>query len=312
MHPLITGLAFALAAAPLALAQTAPDFSKVEVRAQKVAEGFYVIDETAVHGGAVSVLTGPDGVVMVDTGVGGLADRVEAEVRRLSPGPVRYVIGSHAHVDEIGGNEHFARLGAILVGRDVMRERIVHPKPLSAEAAADGRSARQARAPSLAGAPTVTFKSEMGLHLDGQDIRLIAMPDAHTDSDAIAVFPALDIVVVGDVLRAHEYPSINRTDGGTLKGMLGALDLLIALGGPQTRFVTSHGQVVDRTAVIAQRTLLVTARDRIAALMAQGKSQDEIVAAKVTEGLGAQAQPGHISAEAFVRDVYAELKAPRA
>lgn len=285
-----------------------PDFSKVDVTPRRIADNFYVIDETPVHGGAISILTGADGVLMLDTGVEGLAARVEAEIRRLSPQqPVRYVIGSHAHVDEIGGNAYFARLGAVLIGRDVMRDSMLHPK--APPPGADGRTARQARAPSAEAAPTVTFKTEMGLHFDGQDIRLIAMPRAHTDNDAIAVFPGLDLVVVGDVLRAHEYPSINRPDGGTLPGMLEALSILIGLGGPQTRFVTSHGQVVDRMAVIAQRDLLVTSRDRIAALIAQGRSLDQILAAKVTEGLGAHAEPGHISADAFVRDVYGELKA---
>jgi glyoxylase-like metal-dependent hydrolase (beta-lactamase superfamily II) len=149
----------------------------------------------------------------------------------------------------------------------------------------------------------------MGLHVDGQDLRLVSMPRAHTDNDAVVVFPGLDLIAVGDVLRAGEYPSINRPDGGTLKGMLDSLSALIALCGPDTRLVTSHGQVVGRQALIAQRALLTTSRDRISALIGQGKTLDQILAAKVTEGLGAQAQPGHISADAFVRDVYGELTA---
>jgi glyoxylase-like metal-dependent hydrolase (beta-lactamase superfamily II) len=305
-----------LAAALLAIAAPAeaqpapPDFAKVPLSARKIADNFpanfYVIDESPVHGGAISVLTGPDGALMVDTGVEGLAARVEAEIKRLTPKPIRYVIGSHAHVDEIGGNEHFAALGAVLVGRDAMRQTILNPKPRDAS---DGRQARQARAPSAEAAPTLTFKSEMGLHFDGQDIRLIAMPPAHTDNDSVVMFPALDIIVTGDVLRAGEYPSIGRPDGGTLPGMLEALSTLIAMAGPNTRLVTSHGQVVGRAALTAQRDLLSTTRDRVAALIGQGKSVDEVVAAKPAEGLGAHAEPGHISADAFVRDVYAELKA---
>jgi glyoxylase-like metal-dependent hydrolase (beta-lactamase superfamily II) len=296
----------ALAIGPLAQAQVQPDAAGIEVKAVQVASGFYVIDETAAHGGAVSILSGPDGMVLIDTGTAVLAGKVAAEVHRLSPQPVRYVVSTHAHVDEIGGNEIFARQGAVLVGRDVMRETMLHPKAVAA--GADGRTARQARAPSAEGAPSVTFKNEMSLHLNGQEVRLVAMPRAHTDNDAIAVFPGLDIIATGDVLRAGEYPSINRPDGGSLPGMVEALDRLLALGGANTRYVTSHGQVVGRGAVAAQRTLLLTSRDRIAALIKEGKSLDQILAAKVTEGLGAQAQPGHISADAFVRDVYAELK----
>jgi glyoxylase-like metal-dependent hydrolase (beta-lactamase superfamily II) len=264
-----------------------------------------------VHGGSVSILLGLDGALLVDTGVGPLAARVEAAIKRLTPLPIRYVINTHAHVDEIGGNEHFARLGATLIGNDRMRESMLHPKVRAGEAVLDGRQARQARAPSAAGAPTITFDSELALHHNGQAIRMVSVPRAHTDSDSIILFPGLDIVVVGDVLRAGEYPSINRPDGGTLQGMLDGLAKLIALGGPATRFVTSHGQVVGRAAVVAQRDLLLTTRNRVVALIAQNKTLEQVLAANVTAGLGATAQPGHISADAFVRDVYRELASAR-
>jgi glyoxylase-like metal-dependent hydrolase (beta-lactamase superfamily II) len=212
-------------------------------------------------------------------------------------------------VDEIGGNEHFARTGAIFVGRDLTREAIVRPKPVNA-APGDGRAARQARMPAPEAAPTITFANEMGLYINGQDVKLIAIPRAHTDNDAIIQFPALDIIVVGDVLRAGEYPSVNRPSGGTLPGMLAGLDKMLALAGPNTKLVTAHGQVVGREALIAQRTLLVTTRDRVAAMIKDGKTVEQAIAADLTKGLGATALPGHVGADAFVRDVYAELKTP--
>ena len=320
-YNVLAGLIGALSLSTLAYAQApaaaAPlDFSKMDVTPKKVADGFYVIDETPAHGGAISVLTGPDGVLMVDTGVAGLAARVEGEIRKLSAGkPIRYVINTHAHVDEIGGNELFARTGATLIGRDQMRYSMLHPRlPTSGGVAAtgpgaDGRDTRQARPPSVEAAPKITFKTEMTLHLNGQDIRLIAIPKAHTDSDAVIVLPGLDIVVVGDVLRASEYPSIGRPDGGSLPGMLAGLDALLALGGPNTKYVTSHGQIVGKAAVEAQKAMLITSRDRIAVMIKDGKTLDQVVAAKVVEGLGAKAEPGHLGPDAFARDVYNELKA---
>ena len=313
-YNVLAGVIGALAAATMAHAQapaaTAPlDFSKMDVTPRKIAEGFYVIGETPAHGGAISVLTGPDGTVMVDTGVAGLGARVEAEIRKLSPASIRYVINTHAHVDEIGGNEQFAKAGATLIGRDQMRYSMLHPRVAATGPGADGRDTRQARPPSVEAAPKITFKTEMTLHLNGQDIRLISIPKAHTDSDAVIVFQGLDIVVVGDVLRASEYPSIGRPDGGTLPGMLAGLDTLLSLGGPKTRYVTSHGQIVGKAAVEAQKAMLLTSRDRIAAMIKDGKTLEQVVAAKVVEGLGAKAEPGHLGPDAFARDVYNELKA---
>jgi len=141
-------------------------------------------------------------------------------------------------------------------------------------------------------------------------VRLVAMPPAHTDNDTVVRFPRSDVIAVGDVLRAGEFPSINRADGGTLAGMVRALDRIIAMAGPKTWLITSHGQVVHREAAMAQRRLLLTARDRAARMIAAGRSLDEVLAADITRGLGAMAQPGHISAQQFVRDLYNELNAP--
>jgi len=188
---------------------------------------------------------------------------------------------------------------------------MLHPKAPAGGAALEGRQARQVRPPTPGAAPRLTYGNNMALHVDAQEIRLIAVPRAHTDGDALIYFPGLDIIVAGDVLRAHEFPSIGRPDGGTLPGMLDALARLIGISGPKTRIVTSHGVVVDRAVAIEQRDFLLTARDRIAALIAQGKNVGEVVAANVTAGLGVVALPGHIGAEAFVRDVYGELTAVR-
>ncbi len=297
---LCCGIACALFAS-LTHAQAAQDFSKVEIKPKKLADDFYVIDESEAAGGSISVLTGRDGVLMVDTGVKPLAPKVQAAINKLSSQPIRYVINTHVHGDETDGNEHFGRLGATVIARESVRYNLLHPRPL-----ADGLPRKPAPA---AAVPALTYAGNMSLHFNDQEIRLIAAPPAHTDGDTLIHFPDLDIIVAGDVLRANEYPSINRPSGGTLPGMLDALARLIGLAGPETRIVTSHGEVVGRSVVIAQRDFLLASRDRVTALIAQGKSVDEVIAANITADLNVQAATAHISSEHFVRDVYAEVKA---
>jgi cyclase len=310
--PLLSCIGACVLFASLTHAQTTYDFSKVEIKPTKLADNFYVIDESEVHGGSISILTGPEGVAIVDTGVAPLAAKVEAAIKKLSSQPIRYVLNTHAHVDEVAGNEYFGRLGATIVAREQVRDTMLHPKAPAVSAALEGRQARQVRppAPDIA-APKLTYANDMTVHFDGQDIQLVAVPRAHTDGDALIYFPGVDIIVAGDVLRAYEFPSIGRPDGGTLPGMLDALARLIGLAGPATRIITSHGSVVDRSVAVAQRDLLLTTRDRVTALIDQGKTLDEVIAAKVTADLGAHALPGHIGADAFVRDVYEEIKVGR-
>jgi cyclase len=296
---LVCSVASELFASP-ACAQAAQDFSNVEIKLQKLADNFYVLNDSDEAGGSVSVLTGPDGVLMVDTQLAPLSPKVEAAIRRLSQQPIRYVINTHVHIDQTDGNEYFGRLGATIIAREQVRYRLMHPITVP------GRVQR-VPAPTAA-LPKLIYADHMTLYFNGEKIQVIAMPSAHTDGDTMIYLPGVDILVAGDVLRPATYPSINRPDGGTLRGMLEALGYIIGRAGPDTRIITSHGPPVDRAVAIAQRDLILTVRDRVAALIAQGKSEAEVVAARITADLDAHALQSHTSAERFVSDVYGELK----
>jgi cyclase len=125
-------------------------------------------------------------------------------------------------------------------------------------------------------------------------LQIIAVPRAHTDGDTLVYFPGLDVIMPGDFYRSIQYPNIDRNNGGTLAGLLDGLGALIGRAGPATKIIPGHGPTVDRTAVMAHRDMVLTIRDRIAGLVAQGKSEDDVVSAKVTADYGrlAQAQRG--------------------
>jgi glyoxylase-like metal-dependent hydrolase (beta-lactamase superfamily II)/uncharacterized protein GlcG (DUF336 family) len=297
MRRIIWASVLALSAS-LGHAQGAPDFSKVEITANKVTDKFYTLSG---QGGTIGVLLGADGVFMVDTQFAPLSDKIAAAIRQLSPQPIRYVVNTHVHGDHTGGNENFGRMGATIIAREELRRRLAQPNMQ-----ANGQPG-VATAP--IGLPTQTYGNRLTMHLNGEEVQLIAVPRAHTDGDTIVWYPGLDILMVGDVYRSIQYPNIDRNNGGTLQGLIDGLGLMIDRAGPNTRVIPGHGPTVDRTALTANRGMVLAVRDRVAALIAKGKSEDEVVAAKVTADFDARMQPPGASPERFLRQVYAELKA---
>jgi glyoxylase-like metal-dependent hydrolase (beta-lactamase superfamily II) len=282
--------------ATLAHAQGAPDFSKVEIKATQVAANFYTLEG---QGGTIGVLTGPDGVFMVDTQFAPLSDKIAAAIRKLTPEPIRFVVNTHVHGDHTGGNENFGRMGATIIAREELRNRLMHPNPLP-----NGQPGTPTAA---VGLPKLSYGNRMTLHMNGQEVQLIAVPRAHTDGDTMVWFPGLDVVMTGDFYRAVGYPNVDLKNGGSLQGLIDGLGTVIGRAGPRTKIIPGHGGIVDRSAVTAHRDMVLAVRERVAALVAQGRSEDEVVAAKVTADLDAQVQQPGTSAERFVRQVYAEL-----
>ena len=286
--------------ATVAYGQGAQDFSKVEIKANKIADKFYTLDG---QGGTIGVLFGPDGVFMVDTQFAPLSEKIAAAIKQISPQPIKFVVNTHVHVDHTGGDENFGKMGATIISREELRYRLAHPAPQ-----ANG----QPGVPTAAiGLPKQTYRERLTLHMNGEEVQLIAVPRAHTDGDTMVHFPGLDIIMTGDFYRSIQYPNVDRNNGGSLQGLIDGLGMVIGRAGPATKIIPGHGPIVDRNAVIAHRDLVLTVRDRIAPLVAQGKSEDEVVAAKVTADLDSKVQQAGTTGERFVRQVYAELRAAR-
>jgi cyclase len=287
----------ALAVTPVPACAQGQDFSKVEIKTTHLAGGVSMLEGS---GGAIGVLAGPEGVFMVDDEFAPLTPKVVAAVKQISPSPIRFLVNTHVHPDHTGGNENFGKMGVTLISRDELRDRLAHPLPT-----ASGAPGTPAPAAAL---PLITYEGRMHFHLDGEDVELIPIPRAHTDGDTLVFFHNADVIFCGDFFRSIQYPNIDRANGGSLNGMLAGLGTLIGLAGPNTKIVPGHGTVVSRMEVMSHRDMILVVRDNVAQLIAQGKSQDEVLAAHPTAQYDAVVPNSKETSDRFVTQLYAELK----
>jgi glyoxylase-like metal-dependent hydrolase (beta-lactamase superfamily II) len=292
---------------------------------------FYLI---AGAGGNIVVQTGPEGVIVVDSGSTDRADRVLAEIRRLTPLPIRYIINTSMEADHVGGNEKLAKAGlSILAGNIVagagLSEDLItngggasvlaHENVLTRMSAPTGR---QSLFP-LAFWPTKTFAfHQYSMYLNGEGIQVIHQPAAHTDGDTIVFFRRGDVIATGDIVDTTRFPVIDVKRGGTIQGEIDALNRLMDISihnlpiqwyADRTLLVPGHGHVYDKLDLLEYRDAITVVRDRIQSLIAEGKSLDQIRAANPTLGYRSQygADSGPWTTDMFVEVIYRELSAKR-
>jgi glyoxylase-like metal-dependent hydrolase (beta-lactamase superfamily II) len=288
----IFSLTAGLAVAASAFCQAPVDYSKVQIETVKLAPNFYALNG---QGGAIGVLTGPDGVLMVDSQFAPLTDKIVAAIKQVSNTPIKFLINTHVHGDHTGGNENLGKMGVVIVAREELRNRLAHPA-----------AGAPAPAPAL---PMITYTGSLTFHMDGEDVQAIAIPKAHTDGDTLVRFPNANVIMIGDYFRSLGYPNIDRANGGSLPGMLAGIDTAINLCNAETKVVPGHGAITDRNGLIAHRDMIIAIRDKIAPMVSQGKSLEEVVASKPTAAYDSKVPGVGATGDRFVGQVYAELKA---
>jgi len=292
-------LAF-LAMAVYVQAQAQQDFSKVEIKTTKISNNFYTLEG---QGGTIGILVGQDGIFMVDDQFAPLTEKIVAAIRKISTGPIKFVVNTHVHGDHTGGNENLGKMGVTILARENLRNRLMHPAP--------GANGAPGVAAPPAALPILTYNNQITFHMDGEDVQLIPIPVAHTDGDTMVRFVNNDVIMTGDFYRSVQYPNIDINNGGSLNGMIDGLGQVIARSGPNTKIIPGHGPMVDRNAVMAHRDMILVIRDRVANLIKQGKTQDEVLAAKPTADYDAKVPNSTETTQRFVTQLYAQLRPAR-
>ena len=290
------------------------DYAKIEILTEKLAPNLYILSGSAgadpahedAAGGRIGILTGSDGVFMVDSQYAQLTDKVLAAIRKISSEPIRFLVNTHVHPDHTAGNASFVKMGALLFAREELREELDRPPANAAQAA----SRDPARLPVV----TYGLGDPVKLRIDGEIVDLIPVRAAHTGGDTMIRFENADVVMIGDFYRNYGYPFIDVNNGGTLKGALEALDQTMKLAGPNTRLVPGHGTIIHRADIAPYHDMILDIQTKVQRLINQGKSEQEVVAAKLTAPYDAKVPGGQgpagggTSADRFIRMVYSQLK----
>jgi glyoxylase-like metal-dependent hydrolase (beta-lactamase superfamily II) len=277
------------------------DPTKVTLKTTPVAGGVSMIEgANGFAGGNVGVSAGEDGVLVIDDELEPLSPKLRTALAALSKKPVRFVVNTHMHGDHTGGNAALGGAGAVIVAHYNVRKR------LSSTQFMEFMGMKKTIPPSPAAAlPVITFNDDLTFFFNGDEIHVIHVAPAHTDSDSIIHFKKANVIHTGDVFVRH-YPIVDAPGGGTYEGHIAAADRILALADDATKIIPGHGPVSTKADVVAWRDMLVKLRDRVAALAAQKKTLDEIKASKPTAEFDAT-HAGMIPGDMVVETIYKEL-----
>ncbi len=282
---------------PPAASPPPPDFSKVEIKTTDLGSNCYMLEG---QGGNITVAVTNDGIIMVDSQYAPLHDKIKAAVEAISKQPVKYLVNTHYHGDHTGGNEAFARDGVTIVSQINVRNRL-------AAGTSNGLTGAKTPPAPQGALPSDTYTNFSKIRLKGRVADLKHIANAHTDGDTYVWFKTANVLSTGDTFTNGRYPNIDFANGGNIRGMIAASDAYLKLTNAKSRIVPGHGPVANKAALTEYRIMLVTARDRMAKLVKEGKSEDDVLAAKPFADLDAKWAPTELASKNFVRVVYHSL-----
>ena len=291
----------AFAAVAVAQQQPAPappliDWAKIEIKTTDLGNGTYML---AGQGGNITVAVGGDGIIMVDGQFAPLSDKIKAAIKAISPLPVKYMINTHYHGDHTGGNENFAKDGVTIVAHDNIRVRLAAgtSNPLTGNIAPP-------RPPEALPKQTYVGGS-FGLSVTGRTAKLTHVANAHTDGDTWVIFADANVLCTGDTFNnLKRYQNIDFSNGGDVRGMVRALEAYMKVSNDTTKIVPGHGGLATRADLAGFHAMLVTSRDRIGKLHAEGKTEAEVLALKPLADLDATWAANEQQATLHTRNVY--------
>jgi cyclase len=294
----LAGIASAQQPAPSTPTPPARDFSKTVIKTTDLGGNTYMLEG---EGGNITVAVGSDGILMVDSEFAPLHDRIKAAIQSISKLPIKYLVNTHFHGDHTGGNALFHKDGAVIVAHLNVRTRL-------AAGTSNGLTGVKTPPAEPAALPTKTYTKEIAIPFKGRHPIFLGHPEnAHTDGDTYVQFTDANVLSTGDIFNNGHYPNIDFANGGNINGMIAGTETYLRLTDDKTKIVPGHGPLASKADLKTYLAMLTTARDRMAALVKQGKSEADVVAAKPFADLDKTWAASDQASTNFIRVVYHSL-----
>lgn len=276
----------------VALAQQ--NMSNVEIKTTKLTNNVYMLTG---RGGNIGVLTGDDGVFMVDDQFAPLSEKIARAIEKISDKPITYLLNTHWHGDHAGGNENFGNSGATIVSHDNVRERLSTRQFIKA-------FGRDVPAAPDAALPDITYASDATFHFNNTTVQLMHVENAHTDGDSIVFFTESNVLHMGDTFFNGSFPFIDQSSGGSLDGLIAAVDKALTLVNHDTQIIPGHGPMGNKKALEEYETMLLEVKNAMAPHVNANSTREDVIAAQPLKTIGKKWGNGFMKTDVFTRIVF--------
>jgi cyclase len=266
----------------------------VKITPIPITEQIYMLDG---EGGNIGLFIGEDGTFLIDDQFAPLTEKILEAIKSVGGDYPKFLINTHYHGDHTGGNEKLGQGGTLIFSHDNVRERLGTGSFIAAFNMKRAAVSRE-------GLPVVTFSEDISFHLNGDNVRAMHVPHAHTDGDCFIYFKAANVIHAGDFFFNGFYPFIDVTHGGSLKGMIKAVDKVLLLADDRTKIIAGHGPLGDKAQLTSYRQMLSTSYERLRKLKAEGKTVQEAIAAKPLADLEASWGDGLFKGDRWIELIY--------
>lgn len=277
------------------------DYDKVQIKTVKTSGNVYMLMGS---GGNLGVLVGDDGVFLVDDQFAPLTKKIKDAIGKISDKEIRFLINTHWHFDHVGGNENLGETGSVIIAHENVRKR------MSTDQFIEFFQKKVPASPKVA-LPIITFTQDLMFHLNGEDIHVFHVNNAHTDGDSIVYFRNSNVIHTGDIYFAGIYPFIDTSSHGSVNGVIDAAQHILSIIDDNTKVIPGHGSLSNKAELSAYVDMLISMRAKITKQISDGKTLEEIQKTKPAQKFDEKWGHGMLTSDKFVQILYTDLSVNR-